>query len=150
MQQFDKQEYLNERTFMSGLWPTWIVPAGFSHFAAGLQTRWKELHDQGNYRKRPLWTYFTAAEAHQWLYLDEPEIVWKTLNYFWRNQCSPGLYTYWEGNGEENTFDQWPHIRGWLKPPHVTPHYWTAAEMLLLQIDMLTYVNESGPEPVHS
>jgi hypothetical protein len=31
---------------------------------------------------------------------------------------------------------------------HVTPHYWTAAEMLLLQLDMLACLDESGVEPV--
>ena len=30
----------------------------------------------------------------------------------------------------------------------MTPHYWTAAEMLLLQTDMLAYVDEAAAEPV--
>jgi len=60
------------------------------------------------------------------------------------HQCAPGLYSYWEGDGEENTFHQWEQYRGWLKPRYVTPHYWTASEMLHLQIDMLAYVDESG------
>jgi hypothetical protein len=29
----------------------------------------------------------------------------------------------------------------------VTPHYWTAAEMLLLQLDMLAYSDKSTEEP---
>jgi hypothetical protein len=66
----------------------------------------------------------------------------------WSNQCSPGLYSYWEGDGEENAFKEWVNLRGWVVPPHVTPHYWTAAEMLLLQLDMLAYVDESKPQPV--
>jgi hypothetical protein len=145
---FANSSYANERTYMSSLWPTWIVGPDFAPYRQGLRQRWDQEHDQGVYPKKPLWTYFTAAEAHQWLFLDEPEIVWTTLRYFWDNQCSPGLFTYWEGNGEENAFGLWEDIRGWVAPPHITPHYWTAAEMLLLQIDMLAYIDESGGEPV--
>lgn len=29
----------------------------------------------------------------------------------------------------------------------MTPHYWTAAEMLLLQLDMLAYVNSTAKAP---
>jgi hypothetical protein len=79
--------------------------------------------------------------------MGRPDRAWKTLDYFWRHQSSPGLYTYWEGAKEENGFGLWPHVRGWVAPELVTPHYWTAAEMLLLQIDMLAYVSEAGPEP---
>ena len=68
--------------------------------------------------------------------------------YLFDNQCSPGLYTFWEGEKEENTFGLWQHLRGWVEPKFVTPHYWTAAELLLLQVDMLAYVDESCPEPV--
>ena len=31
-------------------------------------------------------------------------------------QTSPGLYTWWEGTGEENTFHLWEDVRGWSKP----------------------------------
>jgi len=34
-----------------------------------------------------------------------------------------------------------------VNPPHVTPHYWTGAEMLLLQLDMLAFVDPSASEP---
>ena len=51
------------------------------------------------------------------------------------------MYTWWEGNGEENTFHRWEQVRGWVNPPYVTPHYWTAAEMLLLQLEMLAYLD---------
>jgi hypothetical protein len=145
---FSNSNYSNERTYMSGLWPTWIIGPDFAPYRHGLRQRWDGEHNQGTYPARPLWTYFTVAEAHQWLFLDEPEVVWETLRYFWANQCSPGLFTYWEGNGEENAFRLWEDIRGWVAPPHVTPHYWTAAEVLLLQIDMLAYVAESPGEPV--
>ena len=50
--------------------------------------------------------------------------------------------------GEENSFGRWTRVRGWVTPPHVTPHYWTAAEMALLQMDMLGYLDERDGEPV--
>jgi hypothetical protein len=140
-------EWANERTFMTGLWPTWIADPALEPYCAALERRWGEEHGEGTYPKRPLWTYFTVAEAHQWLFLDRPEYVWKTLRYFMREQSSPGLHTYWEGEKEENSFERWRHLRGWVAPDHVTPHYWTAAEMLLLQIDMLAYVAEGEGMP---
>lgn len=148
LRNLENKELANERTYMASLWPTWIVEPGNAAFRAALQTRWVQEHGEGTYPRRPLWTYFTVAEAHQWLFLARPDVVWKTLGYFWANQCSPGLFTYWEGETEENGFELWREIRGWVQPPHVTPHYWTAAEMLLLQLDMLAYVDESGVEPV--
>jgi hypothetical protein len=38
-------------------------------------------------------------------------------------------------------------VRGWVRPHGVAPHYWTAAEMLLLQLDMLAYADEGAAEP---
>lgn len=137
----------NSRTYISGLWPTWVASAHRDGFRQGLDERWSKLRTpDGAFRETPLWTYFEVADAHQWLFLGDPERTWKTLRWFWDHQASPGLYTSWEGKGEENTFGLWEDVRGWVNPPHVTPHYWTAAETLLLQIDMLAYVDESASE----
>jgi len=114
-----------------------------------LEARRAASHDEQDLIKgRPSWTYFNLAEAHQWLPLGQPAKVWNDLRWFWNNQTSPGLYTWWEGSGEENTFHRWEQARGWVTPPHVTPHYWTAAEMLLLQLDMLAYVEPGDGKPV--
>jgi len=147
-QAFQPPESENERTFISGLWPTWIAASDAEAFRRGLAARWEKLRDaQGGFREPRLWTYFDLAEAHQWLFLGQPQRTWNTLEWYWGHQASPGLYTWWEGQGEENTFHQWERVRGWVNPPHVTPHYWTAAEMLLLQMDMLAYLDESAGEP---
>jgi len=143
---FETSEAENERTYMSGIWPTWIVKPDFQPYIDAMKNR--NFGRSATLSERPLWTYFTVAEAHQWLFIGRTEPIWRTLEYFWDNQCSPGLYTYWEGSGEENTFGVWPSYRGWVRPPYVTPHYWTASEMLLLHLDMLAYVDESGDEPV--
>ena len=44
-------------------------------------------------------------------------------------------------------FRLWEQTRGWNKRPYVTPEYQTAAEMLLLQLDMLAYVDELASDP---
>jgi len=144
---FGRAELSNERTFISAVWPTWTGSPEDVAFRAALQSRWDKDRAGTARPKPPLWTYFSVAEAHQWLLLGEPEKAWEVLRYFWARQSSPGLYSCWEGDGEENSFALWEGIRGWAKPKCVTPHYWTAAETLLLQLDMLAYVDESKEEP---
>ena len=139
----------NDRTFISALWPSWVATAKRRDLELFADRRWQARHDEtGAYRTPPLWTYFELAETHQWLFLDRLDRTWATLNWFWDHQSSPGLYTWWEGTGEENSFGRWTRVRGWVTPPHVTPHYWTAAEMALLQMDMLGYLDEHDGEPV--
>jgi hypothetical protein len=133
----------NERTYISGLWPTWIASDLMTAFKVNLNQRWKNQHDEMHlYKAKPLWTYFDVAETHQWLYLAQPERVWSTLEWFWQHQSIPGLYTWWEGEGEENSFGIWQNVRGWVKPNNINPHYWTAAEMALLQMDMLGHLSK--------
>lgn len=126
----------NQRTWISGLWPSGIAGGMRERFALGLDESGAGRPPAAG-AALPPWTYFELAAAHQWLLLGRPERVWETLGWFFDNQASPGLYTWWEGEGEENSFGFWEQVRGWVSPPHVTPHYWTAAEMLLLQLDML-------------
>lgn len=131
-----QSDVANERTAISGLWPSEI--AAKPAYADLLERRWKQNWPTDTVPAiRPLWTYFTVAEAHQWLRLDRPDRVWLTLDWLWDQQPMPGLFTSWEGSKEENDFGLWRRTRGWIKPPYVTPHYWTAAEMLLLQLEML-------------
>jgi hypothetical protein len=144
---FNSRESDNERTYVCSLHPTWIVSDREAYEKKLAERRAKSHDAQDQLKEKPLWTYFNIAEAHQWLALGQPEKTWNDLRWFWSNQASPGLYTWWEGNGEENTFHRWEQVRGWITPPHVTPHYWTAAEMLLLQLDMLVCLDESGGEP---
>ncbi len=147
LKNFSRKDLYNDRNFISAIWPTWTIGPDHAQFRDALQKRWDDSASKGFCAELKLWSYFNVAETHQWLLLGDTKKVWTTLRYFWENQCSPGLYTYWEGNGEENSFGLWKDIRGWLKPKHITPHYWTAAEMLLLQLDMLAYIDESKKEP---
>ena len=141
------KEYDNDRTYISAIWPSWVGNQDFNLINKNLESRWIERRDINNqYKTLPLWTYFELAEAHQWLLLGNKERCWATVNWFWNNQSSPGLYTWWEGNGEESFSIGPKSIRGSVKPVAVTPHYWTAAEMALLQLDMLGYVDKSEKE----
>jgi hypothetical protein len=138
----------NERTFISALWPSWVAQDNKKLFQVRLAQHWIEQHDENNqFKTKPLWTYFNIAEAHQWLYLGQPDRVWSTLEWFWQHQSTPNLYTWWEGEGEENSFGIWQNVRGWVKPKNVNPHYWTAAEMALLQMDMLAYQDITQAQP---
>jgi hypothetical protein len=72
------------------------------------------------------------------------------LEWLWNHQASPGLYTWWESNTSKDVvtpFRLWEKTRGWDKRPHVTPEYQSAAEMLLLQLDMLAYDDSLADEP---
>lgn len=145
---FKPPESKNERTFICGFWPTWVAASYKEAYLQGLRESWTEKRNaDGGFLRTPLWTYFDIAEAHQWLYLNRPDHVWATLRWFRDHQASPGLYTWWEGENGETGYHGWERVRGWIKPPYVTPHYWTAAEMLLLQLDMMAYVNKSEGTP---
>ena len=58
-----------------------------------------------------------------------------------------GLFTWWEDENEGNAYGGWERVRGWVKPPSSQPHYWTAAQMLLLQLDMLALADLTAPAP---
>jgi hypothetical protein len=142
---FAPPESENDRTFVASLWPTGIGYGIESQLRDALERRWNLSRTaDGELREQPLWTYFALAEAHQWLFVGETSRVLPTLRWFWSHQASPGLYTW--GEGPENSFYDWYRVRGWVRPTSITPHYWTAAEMLLLQLDMLGY-ESPVPEP---
>ena len=136
----------NPRTYAAALWPYEIGTGVELPMLARLAERWRtqRLVD-GSFRQQPLWPYFDFAEAHQWLFVGRPERAWQTLDWFLDNQASPGLFTWGEGRGEENSFGLWERVRGWVEPPHVTPHYWAAAEALNLALDMLVYARPEAP-----
>jgi hypothetical protein len=136
----------NSRTFIAGLWPSGIADRSRATYEHALEERWRNGRDAaGGLLARPDWTYFEVAETHQWLRLGRIDRVQASLGWFWDHQTSPGLFTWWEaGAGEAaDPWGRWPHVRGWVRPPYVSPHYWTAAEMALLQMDMLAYAGEA-------
>jgi hypothetical protein len=136
--------------FSNSLWPTWIAdPDTTDTLAQNLGQKWDKFsNNKGTLQDIPLTLQSNLSEAHQWILLNQPERVWPMLQWFWANQASPGLYTWSAAPGTlgqnplPKSFSHWQRIRGWVNPVQPwTPHYWTTAEMALLQLDMLAYVH---------
>ena len=106
----------------------------------------------------PLFTYRPTPDrmtiaaqltnAHRALRFGRPEAVWATLQQIWKQQASPGLYT-WDvpRPTAEEVADGWQYARGWHDRATVSPDYETAALLLLLQQDMLVYLDDTATEP---
>ncbi|WP_157991526.1 hypothetical protein [Caldimonas tepidiphila] len=125
------------RTQASALWPARVVAdEARAEFAERLKAR--GLPDAGGDGPPPRQPHLDIALAHQWLLLGEPAPALATLRRLWALQVAPGAYSWWDGEGEPQGANGWQAVRGWVEPPHVTPHYRTAAELLALQLDMLT------------
>ncbi|MEP7291967.1 MAG: hypothetical protein ABI835_09295, partial [Chloroflexota bacterium] len=128
----------NDRDPNSAFWPTgWAsrddetIQRGFEHF-------WDTVRcPEGVYTREPMWTYFEAGQAHNYLLLGQPDRTWITIEHFLTQHIAPGLYTYSEGDSDENSSLQWQRTRGWDHIRYVTPHGWTAAELFLLLRDCL-------------
>ncbi len=88
------------------------------------------------------------TQAHRALRLGRPEAVWTTLHQLWSHQASPGLYT-WDAPrpATDDVADGWQYARGWHNETAVSPDYEAAALLLLLQQDMLAYVDDAAAEP---
>jgi len=123
----------NERDFNVLYWPSGLA----SHSnAATLPTP--------NLQHETLWTYFEAGQAHNQLLAGHPERAWFAIEHFLSKHAAQGLYTYHEGNCDENSSGLWQHVRGWDKIKWVTPHGWTAAELFLLLRDCLVHEKDDG------
>ena len=137
----DDPDLNNKRTGISGLWPADIADP--ADFAPVFERLWfSERLPDGTFEETPLWTYFSFAQAHQWLRLGEIEPVLQTLAWFDAHDIVPGLQVFWEGRGEENSSGLWREVRGHLAPSAVSPHFWANAEALLLMIEMLAYADD--------
>ena len=141
----------SKEPFTYAIWPTGVWDSDPGAFFSGLRgQRDRQYESSGELRRSPLRTYTTVAETHPWLFAGREDLVWTTLDWFWNHQSSPELYTWWEQSASIDPvtpFRLWEQTRGWHKRPYVTPEYQTAAEMLLLQLDMLAYVDELASEP---
>jgi hypothetical protein len=134
--------------FTRGAWPAWVV-TDYREYGRLLEARWQLRNNaEDEPIQIPSQTPNTIAEAHQWLALGRPVKAWNMFQWFLKHQSSPGLYSWWKGLGTEDNYFRWDQIRGWVKPIQNTPSYWSAAEMLMLQLDMLAMLDESGPQPI--
>lgn len=89
-----------------------------------------------------------VTDAHLALRQGRPDAVWASLRQLWNQQASPGLYT-WDRPRPAATdvADGWQYVRGWHNQSVVSPDYETAALLLLLQQDMLAYLDDDAAEP---
>ena len=135
-------ELENQRTYSVLLWPSGLASNEIGPLREALNRAWRVSRDsRGGFLRRPTRPALEIAHAHQWLALGNPDRAWVTMRWFLDHDVSPGLYSWWDGTGEENTYYRWELVRGWVHPPHVTPHYRTAGEVLMLQLDMLAYAD---------
>ncbi|HEU5077640.1 MAG TPA: hypothetical protein VFT72_00410 [Opitutaceae bacterium] len=128
----------NDRDPNSAFWPTgWADPKD-PLIAAGMEKFWNTVRcPSGQYTPEPLWTYFEAGQAHNFLLMGRRDRAWVSIEMFLTQHIAKGLYTYSEGHEDENSCLQWQRARGWDKIRFVTPHGWTAAELFLLLRDCL-------------
>jgi hypothetical protein len=103
------------------------------------------LCPQGKIHHEPLWTYLEMCDTRNRLILGQRERVWKVLEHFFNNQSCPGMYTWHEGNKDENSnFLAWEKVRGWDKAPCVTPHGWIGSLMLGMMREIMVHDDEKG------
>jgi hypothetical protein len=132
------------------LWPAWIVNPQSADFASALDAQWHSAVKEFQSTSAP--TQNEISNAHQWLFVGRQDRAYAFLAGLWDQQASPGLYTWGVEGSRENTPSQWKRARVWFagNEDHdkdgyaVMPSYRSAAEVLLLQLDMLAYVNEAG------
>lgn len=135
----------NDRDYTGSIWPTGYADPADPHVRDVFARHWHEVrYPDGVHVAEPEWTYFEAGQAHNHLLLGERDRAWVTIRHFLRASTAPGLYTQHEGIGDENSSLQWQRSRGWDDIPHVTPHGWTASELLLLLRDCLLRETEEG------
>jgi hypothetical protein len=133
----------NARDFNSALWPSGWASKYRSEIEQSFEGFWRnERNPDGKYVSEADWTYFEAGQAHNMLLLGWRERAWKGIEHFLTQHTAPGLYTWHEAHGDENSSLQWQRTRGWDRISYVTPHGWTAAEVFLLLRDCL--VREHG------
>ena len=128
----------NDRDVNSAFWPTGWASRENKSVQDAFEAFWNTVRrPKGIYTREPLWTYFEAGQAHNYLLLGQRDRACLTVEHFLSSHTAPGLYTYSEGKDDENSSLLWQRTRGWDRIKYVTPHGWTAAELFLLLRDCL-------------
>lgn len=136
-------------SFGSALWPTHAFPPEMvkDKFDEWWET-WR--FKGGRYHVALDWTYFEAAQAHNYLFLGENEKFQIMLNRYYDYQDVPGLYGYNEGKGcfyrgiptyggQDWGFGNILPYRGWDLFDCNLPHNWVSSELFLMMRDALLY-----------
>jgi len=133
---FRGERLQNQRTTASLLWPTRVAAQ-----ERRLVQRALAADATMTYARRPEWTYFEVARAHQYLVLGDVEGAWTRINSLMGMSAFADLGVLWEGRGGGST--AWRNYRGWVHGPPIMPHYWSAAELMLFGIEGLAFVDET-------
>jgi hypothetical protein len=124
----------NERDLVCAIWPTEWASADDALIRERFDLWWDTVrYPQGSHHPERLWTYFEIGTAHNYMRLGQRERTWVSLDYALDHHTAPGLYTWPEGEKDENSaLLLWERTRGWDRVDFVTPAGWTGAEMFLL------------------
>ena len=137
----------NDRDVNIAFWPSGWADKNDVFLNEKFDEFWDTIRLPGGVHcPEPLWTYFEAGQAHNELLRGRRDLAWISIEHFLSTHTAPGLYTYHEGECDENTSVQWQRLRGWDEIRYVTPHGWTAAELFHLLRDCL--IREEGDELV--
>jgi len=135
----------NDRDVTGSVWPTGYADPADPIVRRVFDRFWHDVRFAGGtHRPEPEWTYFEACQAHNYVLLGQRDRAWVSIEHFLTRSPAPGLYTQHEGIGDENSSLQWQRSRGWDSIPHVTPHGWTSAALLLLLRDCLLTETRDG------
>ena len=136
----------NERDTCTAFSPSGWADKEDTFLAQAFELYWNtKWCPNGVQTHEPLWTYFEVGDARNRVLIGERERAWRILDHYLDTHTFQGLYTYPEGEKDENSAVlAWERLRGWDKSTCVTPHGWTGAEMLALLRDCLVREDEDG------
>jgi len=135
----------NDRDVNIAYWPSGWAKRDDAFINSKFDEFWNTVRcPDGKHSPEPLWTYFEAGQAHNNLLRGRRDLSWVSIEHFLTNHTAPGLYSYHEGECDENSSLQWQRLRGWDEIRYVTPHGWTAAELFHLLRDCLIREEDEG------
>ena len=150
----DSPELQGIYSFGCALWPTQAFPKEMVR--AKFQEWWEVWRNKGGeYRPAFDWTYFEAAQAHNYLLLGEYRKYRTMLERYYKYQDVPGMYGYNEGKGcfergipvyggQDWGFGNVLPYRGWDLFDCNLPHNWVSAELFLMLRDALVHEEAGG------
>ena len=141
-------------SFGCAVWPTQAFPKEMVRDK--FEEWWNVWRNRGGeYRPGFDWTYFEAAQAHNYLLLGEYTKYRTMLERYYEYQDVPGMYGYNEGKGcfergipvyggQDWGFGNILPYRGWDLFDCNLPHNWVSAELFLMLRDALVHEEDGG------
>jgi hypothetical protein len=128
------------------LWPSEVV-FDFNSFYKALTFKWSGWNESSSALPAESMS-IAASEAHQFLTSNNPEMSFSILNWLWKNQSSPGLYV-WHTDTKLSSLNTARRTKNTTYQSDIAlPDLETAAQVVLLQIDMLCRTERGIPRPI--